>query len=117
MFLWVYHRTLYELDFLKTKVGRGFYKFSVAVASTKKDANLIGTSGAEVRHVPCQSAALNEAVVVPSFMHELMYIYACVVPVGAGQGDDLRRCRARRDRCCRQRAVRARQDYTVSDVV
>jgi oligosaccharyltransferase complex subunit delta (ribophorin II) len=39
---------LYELDFLKVKPARGFYKISVSVAPEQKDTRLIGTVGAEV---------------------------------------------------------------------
>ncbi|XP_035659117.1 dolichyl-diphosphooligosaccharide--protein glycosyltransferase subunit 2-like isoform X2 [Branchiostoma floridae] len=40
--------TLYELDFLKTKAGRGFYTIEFSVAADKPDSRLIGLSGAQV---------------------------------------------------------------------
>lgn len=39
---------MYELDFLKAKPARGFYRLSVSVAPQQKDARLLGTAGAEV---------------------------------------------------------------------
>ncbi|XP_078665506.1 dolichyl-diphosphooligosaccharide--protein glycosyltransferase subunit 2-like isoform X1 [Branchiostoma floridae x Branchiostoma belcheri] len=40
--------TLYELDFLKTKAGRGFYTIEFSVTADKPDSRLIGLSGAQV---------------------------------------------------------------------
>jgi len=39
---------LYELDFLKVKPARGFYKILVSIAPQQKDSRLLGTAGAEV---------------------------------------------------------------------
>ena len=39
---------LYELDFLKAKPARGFYRLSLSVQPGQKDARLLGTAGAEV---------------------------------------------------------------------
>jgi len=38
----------YELDFLKAKPARGFYRISVGVTPQQKDKRLIGLTGAEV---------------------------------------------------------------------
>ena len=38
----------YELDFLKAKPARGFYKISISVSPQQKDKRLIGLTGAEV---------------------------------------------------------------------
>ncbi|XP_041361484.1 dolichyl-diphosphooligosaccharide--protein glycosyltransferase subunit 2-like [Gigantopelta aegis] len=41
-------KSLYELDFMKAKPARGFYKLIVSVNPQKSDSRLIGTTGAEV---------------------------------------------------------------------